>query len=78
MKERAAVGTAVEVQDLSSEVIREHRLVGDYESRDDDAVSASSPIGRALIGHVPGDEVEVELPRGRTQQLQILAVRAAA
>jgi transcription elongation factor GreA len=77
-KEAAAVGTAVEVQDLSSGAIREHRLVGDYESRDTDAVSASSPIGRALIGHLPGDEVEVKLPRGRTQQLRVLIVRAAA
>jgi transcription elongation factor GreA len=76
--EAAAVGTAVEVEDLSSGAIREHRLVGDYESRDADAVSASSPIGRALIGHLPGDEVEVELPRGRTQQLRVLTVRAAA
>jgi transcription elongation factor GreA len=76
--EAAAVGTAVEVQDLSSGAIREHRLVGDYESRDVDAVSASSPIGRALIGHFPGDEVEVELPRGRAQQLRVLTVRAAA
>jgi transcription elongation factor GreA len=72
----AAVGTAVEVEDLSSGAIREHRLVGDYESRNGDAISASSPIGRALIGHLPGDEVEVKLPRGRTQQLRVLTVRA--
>jgi transcription elongation factor GreA len=74
--EAAAVGTAVEVEDLSSGVVREHRLVGDYESRDTDAVSASSPIGRAVIGHRPGDQVEVELPRGRTQHLRVLSVRA--
>jgi transcription elongation factor GreA len=73
--EAAAVGTAVEVEDLSSGTVREHRLVGDYEPRGTDAASASSPIGRALIGHVPGDLVEVELPRGRTQQLRVLKVR---
>ena len=76
-REAAAVGSAVQVEDLSSGIAREHRLVGDYESREADAVSASSPIGRALIGHVPGDEVEVELPRGRTQRLRVLTVRAA-
>jgi len=76
--EAAAIGTAVEVEEPSSGTIRKHRLVGDYESRDADAVSASSPIGRALIGHLPGDEIEVELPRGRTQQLRVLTVRAAA
>jgi transcription elongation factor GreA len=75
--EAAAVGTAVQVEDLASGTVREHRLVGDYESRDADAVSASSPIGRALIGHLPGDEVEVALPRGRAQKLRVLMVRAA-
>jgi transcription elongation factor GreA len=76
--EAASVGTVVEVEDLSSRAIRRHRLVGDFESGDADAASASSPIGRALIGHLPGDEVEVELPRGRTQKLRVLTVRAAA
>jgi transcription elongation factor GreA len=76
--EAASVGSVVEVEDLSSKTIRRHRLVGDFESRDAEAVSASSPIGRALIGRLPGDEVGVELPRGRTQQLRVLTVRAAA
>jgi transcription elongation factor GreA len=77
-RKAAAVGAAVEVEDLSSGITREHRLVGDYESRQANAVSASSPVGRALIGHLPGDEVDVCLPRGRTQQLRILTVRARA
>jgi transcription elongation factor GreA len=76
-REAAVVGSAVEVEDLSSRAIHEHRLVGDYESRDADAVSASSPVGRALMGQSPGDEVEVELPRGRTKMLRVLTVRAA-
>ena len=74
----AVVGTAVEVEDLASGEIHEHRLVGDYESPDAAAVSASSPVGRALIGQSPGDEVEVQLPRGRAQQLRLLTVRSAA
>jgi transcription elongation factor GreA len=74
----AAVGTVVEVQDRSSAAVRRCRLVGDYESREGDTVSASSPVGRALIGCRSGDEVEVELPRGRTQQLRVLSVRTAA
>ena len=74
----ASVGTVVETQDLSSGAIHEHRLVGDYESRNAGAVSASSPVGRALIGRSPGDELEVQLPRGRVQQLRVLAVRAPA
>ena len=77
MSEVAAVGTAVEVEDLSSGVIHLHHLVGDYETPDGDAVSASSPVGRALIGQSPGTEVEVKLPYDRTQILRVLAVRAA-
>jgi transcription elongation factor GreA len=73
----AAVGTAVEVKDLATGATHEHRLIGDYESRDDNAVSASSPVGRALIGHSPGDEVEVKLPNGRTRMLRVLSVRSA-
>jgi transcription elongation factor GreA len=77
-REAAAVGTDVRVEDLSSGTIRDHRLVGDYESREAGAVSASSPIGRALIGHSPGDEVEVQLPRGRSERLRVITVRVAS
>jgi transcription elongation factor GreA len=73
----AAVGTIVEVTDLASGAIHEHRLIGDYESREADAVSASSPVGQALIGQAPGAEVEVELPHGRARRLRVLRVRAA-
>jgi transcription elongation factor GreA len=76
-RQAAAVGSAVEVEDLSSGIAREHRLVGDYESREADAISASSPMGRALLGRMPGDEVDVHLPRGRTQRLRVLTVRAS-
>jgi transcription elongation factor GreA len=72
-----AVGTVVEVEDLASGTIQEHRLIGDYESPDADAVSASSPVGRALEGQSPGDEVEVKLPHGRVRMLRVLTVRAA-
>ncbi|MGH2980911.1 MAG: GreA/GreB family elongation factor [Solirubrobacterales bacterium] len=73
----AAVGTIVEVKDLASGAIHEHRLIGDYETLVANAVSASSPVGRALIGKSPGDEVEVALPHGRAQGLRVLKVRAA-
>jgi transcription elongation factor GreA len=73
----ATVGTIVEVTDLASGAIHEHRLIGDYESREPNAVSASSPVGQALIGQSPGDEVEVTLPHGRARRLRVLSVRAA-
>jgi transcription elongation factor GreA len=37
-------------------------------------VSARSPVGQALMGRSRGDVVTVVLPRGRVEQLRILAV----
>jgi transcription elongation factor GreA len=70
----AAIGTTVQVENLASGAVQEHRLMGDYEELRADDVSASSPVGRALTMRSPGDEVEVELPNGRRRSLRILAV----
>ena len=72
----AAIGTTVQVEDLASGAVQEHRLMGDYEELRADDVSASSPVGRALTMRFPGDEVEVELPNGRSRSLRILAVES--
>jgi transcription elongation GreA/GreB family factor len=37
-------------------------------------VSAESPVGRALMGHVCGETVEAVMPRGNTKQMTIAAV----
>jgi transcription elongation GreA/GreB family factor len=37
-------------------------------------VSAESPVGRALIGHVCGETVVAVMPRGNTKQMTIAAV----
>jgi transcription elongation factor GreA len=73
-----AIGTTVRVEDLTSGAIQEHRLIGDYEELRSDAVSASSPVGRALATRSPGDEVEVELPNGKRRSLRVLAVEPSA
>lgn len=54
---------------------RAYRIVGiDEADPAAGAISWISPIARALLGREEGDEVIVELPRGRTR-LQLLAVR---
>jgi transcription elongation factor GreA len=73
-----AIGSTVRVEDLTSGAVQEHRLVGDYEEPRADTVSASSPVGRALTARSPGDEVEVELPNGKTRWLRILGVEPSA
>lgn len=51
-------------------------LVGSIEERHDvhDVLSASSPLGKALIGHGPGDVVEFEGPK-KTFSVEVVAVR---
>jgi transcription elongation factor GreA len=72
------IGSVVEVEDVASGKIREHRLAGDYERLGANDVSASSPIGRALFGRATGERVAVTLPDGRDRVLKITAVRAFA
>jgi transcription elongation factor GreA len=74
----AAIGTAIEVEDLPSGELHRLRLVGDYEPLSADGVSVSSPVGRALMGHAAGDEVEVELPNARMRKLKIVAFHPSA
>ena len=62
----------VKVLDLDSDEEIEYRLVSADESDPrNDRVSVSSPIGRALIGKIEGDEVKIETPRG-TKNYEIL------
>jgi transcription elongation factor GreA len=72
----AALGNTIAVEDVASGIVRRHRLIGDYEELRPDAVSASSPVGRALMGRSPGDEVDVELPSGERRALRIRSVEA--
>jgi transcription elongation factor GreA len=74
----AVIGTTVEVEDLDSGETRQLRLIGDYERPILDMVSASSPVGQALLGRSRGHEVEIELPNGTKRTLRVVAVRASA
>lgn len=62
----------VQLLDLDSGGEISYRLVSPDESDPSNGrISVSSPIGRALIGHASGDEVEVQTPRG-TKTYEIL------
>ena len=67
-----SLGTTVTIRAGGKEMKR--RLVGAYEAIDGDSVSASSPIGQAILGRSVGAEVVVELPNGAEQTLEIVAV----
>jgi transcription elongation factor GreA len=74
---RAAVGTIVEVKDIDNGELTQHELVGGHEPPRPNTASAASPVGQALIGEKAGAVVEVHLPRGGSQRLEILRVRRA-
>ena len=62
----------VKVLDLDNDEEIEYRLVSPDESDPrNDRISVSSPIGRALLGKIDGDAVDIETPRG-TKGYEIL------
>ncbi|WCO66343.1 transcription elongation factor GreA [Iamia majanohamensis] len=54
----------------------ERYLLGSIEERHDDldVMSPGSPMGAALLGHVPGDTVSYETPTGATVSVELVDV----
>lgn len=74
---RVIFGSTVDLEDLDSGEEVRYRLVGPYEADlAHGTISVTSPIGRALIGKEPGDDVTVRTPGG-TKNLQIIDVHYA-
>lgn len=72
--DRVIFGCTVHVNDLNTGEELKLRLVGPDESNvDQGEISVISPMGRALIGKEPGDEVQVKTPGG-LRQLEILDI----
>jgi len=68
------VGTTVKIKDLDNGDIYTYTLVGSAESDPlENKISNESPIGKNLIGHKIGDEVEVEVPSG-TMNYEVLSI----
>ena len=75
--ERVIFNSTVELEDLATGEQMQYRLVGPYEADlAQGTISVTSPIGRALIGKEPGDEVEVQTPGG-VKNLEILDIHYA-
>ena len=73
--EKVDTGTVVEVR-MEGDDEPSVYLVGSIEERNTgyDVLSPGSPLGKALLGHGPGDVVSFEAPAG-TFAVEILAVR---
>ena len=63
--DRIRFGTTVILEDLDSGDEVTYTLVGEDEADvENQLLSVTSPVGRALIGRAPGDEVAVQVPSG--------------
>jgi transcription elongation factor GreA len=68
---RVRVGTTVTVTRLDDAQVKIYSIVGPTEANAADGkISSVSPVGKAFLDHVVGDEVAVEAPRG-TQLFRI-------
>ena len=71
------VGTKVTLQDKDHADVLQYTIVGSAEA--DPAhhkLSNESPVGRAIIGKKPGDEVVVTVPQG-AMHLKVIAIERA-
>jgi transcription elongation factor GreA len=75
--DKVAAGTIVEVR-MEGDDETSTYLVGSIEERGQgfDVISPGSPLGKALLGHAPGDTVTYEAPGG-SFKVDIVVVRPA-
>jgi transcription elongation factor GreA len=71
------VGTKVTLQDMQHGDVVQYAIVGSSEA-DPGArkLSNESPVGRAILGHKPGDKVSVTVPQG-SKKFKVLAIEKA-
>ncbi len=64
--DKVIFGATVEVEDVDTEESKTFTLLGPDEANfANGSISVLSPVGKALLGKEEGDEVTVEIPRGR-------------
>lgn len=72
-----SVGTKVLVRDVEMSEDIYYTITGTAEADPlENRVSNESPVGMALLGHKPGDVVDVQLPRG-SMQLEVKSIESA-
>ncbi|MCR5562852.1 MAG: transcription elongation factor GreA [Desulfovibrio sp.] len=64
--DRVIFGCTVEVEDVDSGETRSYTILGPDEAEPaKGSISFLSPVGKALLGKEEGDEVTIDIPRGR-------------
>jgi transcription elongation factor GreA len=73
--DRVGVGSMVTVNDSTYNDEFEIRLVSSFEADPaNDLISIESPMGTALLGHAPGDDVVFEAPEGK-KRYKVISIR---
>lgn len=66
--EKIHIGSRVSIKDLEMDEVSEYQIVGSTEANPiEGKISDESPVGKSLLGHTPGDIVDVEVPSGIIQ-----------
>jgi len=74
-KDRAVFASIVVLENIDTGEESVYRLVGPDESNiEEGLISVSSPLGRAIIGKRPGDEIALQAPGGR-RTYELLEIR---
>ena len=65
-KDRAVFASRVVLENIDTGEDVEYQLVGPEESDiNNGRISIASPLGRAIVGRKPGDEISLQAPGGR-------------
>ena len=73
--DRVGVGAMVTVNDSQYDDEFEIRLVSSVEADPaNDLISTESPLGTALLGHMPGEDVVFEAPEGK-KRYRVVSIR---
>jgi len=67
-------GTKVKLFDALFDEEIECEIVGEGAGNNINEISVSSPVGKALLNHKKGDDVEVKMPNGKTMKYKILDI----
>ena len=89
LEDRLRSATVIDAKELDTDVVRvgsevhvkddkgksqTFTIVGSAEAKPPERLSNESPVGKALLGHKKGDEVEVALPNGSKRKLKITKI----
>ncbi len=67
------IGSTVRVMNKAFGMEQTYKIVGSAEANASEGkISDESPVGKALLGHVAGDEVTVTVPAGGTLEFTVL------